>query len=85
MFHHLSKQFSTVPSVYMEDQDEKNARSLKTMSENIRTISRDVSGLKKEISNFQNTYQVCAEIEFALNNVKDNSGLDATQKISYNF
>jgi hypothetical protein len=43
------------------------------------TISRDVSGLKKEISNFQNTYQVCAEIEFALNNVKDNSGLDATQ------
>jgi hypothetical protein len=44
------------------------------------TISRDVSGLKKEISNFQNTYQVCAEIEFALNNVKDNSGLDPTQK-----
>jgi hypothetical protein len=51
----------------MEDQDEKNARSLKTMSENIGTISRDVSGLKKEISNFQNTYQVCAEIEFAKN------------------
>ena len=54
--------------------------SLSTISDNIRTISRDVTGLKREVGNFQITYQVYAEIEFGLDNVRNNSTLEAVQK-----